>query len=1272
MTDLKDQNIFFVTNSDLTRLDEKEAVLFVRDLLWSEARRLNIPLNKINATEEIYVPDGGIDASVEYEVVHSESNIFFTGLNGYQLKSGENFSPDKAKQLRNELYKKQSKEYNSENLKVGIKKCLDKNGSYIIICTGLDLTTEQRDKAKDELEKILKNECKYQSPKIDVWSQSQLKAFISIFPSLCLKVNQRDNAFFQSHDSWSFNEDVKKPFVHDNAQIKLIEQISGEVAGNTDSAQHLRLLGEPGNGKTRLAFEALNTDYLRPLVIYTNARSFQDSVLMNEILKSDNSFNLILVLDECDEDALYYVWNRLKNRGPRIKLISIYNEPSSRKETNIFYAPLLSDEKIGEIITKYGVPLDQANRFASLCSGSPRVAHVVGLNLKNNPDDLLKNPEEVDVWGKYIIGSEDRRSERVRKRMIVLKYISLFKKVGLEDSSGDYNCLFGIVKEADSSITDEMFKEILIELKNRRILQGTYVYYITPKLLQIWLWTEFWKTHNVGFEFEDFASHLTPNLLQNFFEIFKYARASDATMSIIDQLFGQNGPYKDDQFLKTRLGANFFLNLTRAAPKLALKCLKRLLSNKTKDELLAFTTGRRQVVWALEYTGQFAELFTDSIRLLLHLAEAENETYSNNATGVFQKFFSLGWGELAPTETPPIERLKLVKDILTSNNSSFRLLALKAIDSSLSENLIRDIGLEREPLSEQPKRWTPKTYGEIYESLDFSWNLLVNELDTSRDKEKAEIINIISHNLHYISRFAKLSDMVLTSIRKLSTRKDIDIRPIIISLVRMNRFIKRDAPKDIADKWALLLEDITGSDFDAKLKRYVTLNLMEDEYDGEGKRIDISGKKLSELAEEVIKGKSSLNKHFQWLMTQEAQNGYKFGYILGQKDSGYSMLNLLVEEQRKVINSSLYFLSGYCRAYSEANPKNFEQFISNLSKESGTINWVPELIWRSGLTDDLGKFLIDLFKNKKIRFDEFQKFKYGAELENLSENTFLDWINVFLEQKNYVADSLCLDFCNFYFIRFKGRKKLPRDIILEILLRCINIKEGEIKFKDQMDDYNWKALANEFLNQYTGDEERIAKKMIEFFGEDTSITRNSFSTATEVLEIIMSKIPVQVWNIIVKHIGTGRFNHREFNLTHWLRGGKDDILPYKQNNPPIELIPFSVIQEWVDKDPTKRAPYLATFVPKSLFINENRICYAREILIHYGNIKGVKSSLMSNFYSEGWIGPGSVHFQSKKDYFVEYKRKETSQIVIDWVDDFISELDLQIIREKIEEEREDR
>ncbi len=185
----------------------------------------------------------------------------------------------------------------------------------------------------------------------------------------------------------------------------------------------------------------------------------------------------------------------------------------------------------------------------------------------------------------------------------------------------------------------------------------------------------------------------------------KYAAESDVARSVVEKLLGANGPFQNDDYLQTQSGARFFLALTEANPKAALACLKRTIGTWSRENLLEFTIGRREVVWALERIAMWRDLFTGAAQLLLALGEAENESWANNASGVFTGLFSLAPGELAPTQAPPQERLSVLKEALKSSSKKRRLLAIHACNKALeSQYFFRDVGAEYQGLRNVPNK----------------------------------------------------------------------------------------------------------------------------------------------------------------------------------------------------------------------------------------------------------------------------------------------------------------------------------------------------------------------------------------------------------------------------------------------------------------------------------------------------------------------------------------------------------------------------------------
>ena len=181
------------------------------------------------------------------------------------------------------------------------------------------------------------------------------------------------------------------------------------------------------------------------------------------------------------------------------------------------------------------------------------------------------------------------------------------------------------VKMADDRITLYKFQSIIHQLRERKILQGEFTLYITPKALHIKLWTQWWEINRPDFNLETFIQDLEPELVECFYDMFVYAAESEVALRVVKELLGPNGHFRDNEYLKTRLGSRFFLALTEADPESALKCLMRTIGTWDKETLLEFTEGRRSVIWALEKIAMWRKLFPDAARLLLALGETENE-----------------------------------------------------------------------------------------------------------------------------------------------------------------------------------------------------------------------------------------------------------------------------------------------------------------------------------------------------------------------------------------------------------------------------------------------------------------------------------------------------------------------------------------------------------------------------------------------------------------------------------------------------------------------
>ena len=1266
------ETIFTVKNEHLNQLDQNAAVDFFRRLLWAEARRLGIELSKIHVSSWVNVADGGVDASVNDAQIANGYGIIKRGKTCYQIKSGATFKPWEPAKIKNELFKGTP---NRQNLGASIRACLDVDGTYILVCTGIDPTELRREEIRSHIEEYLK-QCDYPHPKVEVFTQNTLRNFLGAFPSLALWVNGSAGAIFQTHQSWSEDATMRVAFVPGRSQDDRISEIQEKIRENND-AVHVRVLGEPGIGKTKLVLEATSSEDLKPLVIYCPASQFRDSILMNEILRDDNGFSAILIIDECNQESRSYIWNKLRHRGPRIKLITIYNDYEEKSGDIHYYdAPPLDNEQICSIIQSYtSISNAEPYRWAELCSGSPRVAHVIGENLVKYPEDLLKPPGTVDIWERYIVAGDDPNSEQTEQRRLILQYLALFKRFGYERSvASEAKAIAKKVREADNRITEDKFQSVIHQLRGRKILQGDFTLYITPKALHIKLWTQWWEIRHTTFNLETFIQDLEPELVECFYDMFVYAAESEVALRVVKELLGPNGPFRDDESLKTRLGSRFFLALTEADPESALRCLMRTIGTWDKETLLEFTDGRRSVIWALEKIAIWRKLFPGAARLLLALGEAENERISNNASGVFAELFSLGPGAVAPTEASPVERLPVLKEAFESGSKERRTLAVKACRKGLiSDHFSRTSGAEYQGIRKEPDLWQPKTYSEWREAYRSLWQLLSGQLEHLPEDERKKAVGILLGHAGSIGRIPNLGNMVVNTIETIVENRYASEKQVIETISRIlfhdNSYVEnKGLPAEIRQSFEQIRDNLIGSDFHSLMQRYVGMDLIEDELLEYKDGVDRIQPRLETLAKQSIDNPILLESELPWLVTAEAENGNKFGYELGKIDENLSLLPMFLDTQRNAGgNASTYFLSGYFHAIFDRDLTLWEQQLDVLCEDTTLNAIVPSLTYHAGLTDQAGLRVLNLAESGTININDFGLFIYRNAITNLSDKVFNAWIEFLLNSMDRSAIGLALKLFSNYYISRKPKPTLPCELAFQLLSHPELFKESDDYRYDTMTDFYWTGIAKELLYSYPWKALDLVQLVLVPFGSDRTIF-DAFSQSCSFLTEATKRYPVEVWEYVSEYLGDrGNFS-RTMSIGRWLK--EADLSETEKSKGALTLIPREKIWEWVDRDIENRAWYLASeFVPKTLLIEEWHNSLARDILVRYGDREDVGSTLISNYSTEVFWGSASLHYEERLKELTDIQNSDNDKKVDRWINEFISFLEEQIEHAKIREER---
>lgn len=1256
-------SIFSTQPADLSSLTAEKAVEIFRDVLWCHAKKKGVPVTNVHISSKVYVKDGGVDARVDNDSELAGDDLLIAAGTCYQIKTGSTFLPWRPSQLRNELFGKSISKIDLSNLNSQVKQCLEGSKRYIIVCFGVDPTPEQRDSSQKTLISDLRK-CGFSDPKVDIWGQTHIIGLLSDFPSLCLRILGRAEFQFQSIESWAQNADMRSDVKLGDAQNVFIETIRSELRNGN---HHLRIIGEPGIGKTRLVLEALSVEDLGPNVIYIpHAEDFQHSQLFNELLKSDNSFYVILVIDECPEKERASIWNVLKGRRERCSLITIDHGPetSSDESMKVLECSVLADKEIANILNNYISSKNDAERWAPWCSGSPRVAHAVGQNLKQNPDDILKPPAVVPIWERFIAGYEDPDTESNKEKLIVLRHLALFERFGFESPvSDEARFISDIVTEIDSRITWGRFQSIVESMKGRRIVQGKTTLFLVPKALHIYLWLEYWKHYGRGFNFESFMGRLPDTLRGWFTRMFIYAHANPQAQEVVKDILSPDGPYDDEVFLTSELGCRFISVLAEADPRATLSCIERTLGKWPKEKLLAWNDNRQSVVWALEKIAVWPDTFIGAARMLLKMGATETSKYSNNASGTFAGLFSLAYGPVAPTETPPDKRLPVLKEALESEDSGEKALGLKACESALSTYWgFRLIGAEYQGLKPTARLWVPKIYDEIFDAYSSVWDLLFS---LSRDwpEESRRLANnvLINASTGLVQR-PPFVDTVLTTLEKLISDRATELREVVNFITYARRYMKDNLPEDVMKRINRLDDMIAGETLESQIWRYVLFSSWDEERDPELQESYSLEGKLKELAKQSIKEKNVLVKILNYLVRTEGHKLYQFGLELAVQDSEREIFPLIVNAQRAAgANGNTQLIGGYLYGVRQIDETMWEQIIIDLMFEKDFANIAGQLVRRTGVNGRILQVMITAYKDGIVKANDFLVLQYRHEIKGITHDLIESVLNVLVTEGGEEKIGVALDIAAAVYSDKDHPIEMPEKLIYD-LLTC------PILFNDRlntMQNYHWRQLAKNYLLQYPMSDLKIFKHILSYFEHDNFIILKSGNAFHEIAAHIARQKPSETWHIVKDLLGD-LDSKLAWRILHWMEEEFD--FGEEPKIRPITYFPLDEILAWLEKSSDTRAPAIARTAPKTLDLSDDGKI-TRELLSRYGHLKSVSDAMYANFGTGGWSGPASQYYRKKRDQARSWLEGETSPNVIRWLEEYIEGLNKNIKREEISEER---
>jgi len=1251
-------NLLDVPIAAVTALTPERSVVVLRAILRSECGYAKLSPTVLTISSRLTIADGGIDAEVNVRpgpTIPTDC-IFKTGVTGFQIKSGTSFKPWTPSSVRGELL-------NSRGiLHSEVERLVRRGGRYTLLCTGHDVTPEQRNDSRQQIAAVLAEVGFWGYEElIEVLGASHIAEFAERYPGTAslLAVDAIQEALVL--DEWRQDAHMANPFETFPEQAQMIAYIREGLKGET---KHIRVLGEPGLGKTRIVLESVKDENIAPYVLYIQHGSeFGRTRLFRQLLKSGYDKPLVLVIDELAESGLSDIWRHLKPRCGSLKIVSLDHGRDETYDDQIdrLTAPRLPDEIMKNMLASRVGESRHLDRWVAICEGSPRVAQAVADNLQSNPDDLLKPPSTVPVWARFLHGYRRRDESSARQTDCVTQHLALFSRFGYEAPVSDEALYIAeLIRKVDPTIGWARFQEVVESLRARRVLQGSRTLFFVPKALHIYLWKQFWVNYGHGFDFTQTFQEMPASLHTWFMNMFKFA-GDNATAHVINDILRSDGIFSERAVLASAKGSQFISILAEANPLAVLKLLESTVGKWTDEELLCLKGDRQSLVWALEKIAVWPTLMVRATQVLVRFAVNENANFSNNSTGTLIGLFRIG-PEAAATESTPECRLPAMLKLLRGSRDAERRLGLKAMGAALDSYGmgLRIIGPEYQGLKERANLWTPATYDELWEAKLIYFQALVDETDSWMLSLRTEVCQALLEAVEQQIATPVCTELAFQVLTVLVDDSSMPPEKMNGFFWRWKMYKDDGKQPEIRKRMQGFERRYTRRDLASRFRRYVIdvdwIEWNEDALERNNKPKSRAKSLVNALARRMARHPETFS-HIQHLLspTKDGAALFYFGEQLAFNDCSRALL--LPLSHLALATKHQVCLHGYLIGVRASDPELYFFTVRGfLDIESSA--WLgATLALRTDYDDGLFAQCLDVLGKKWIDPMLFTVLRYGRAIESVLPERTGRLLHQLKEDGALDSRVLLVELLDS--IPFADSSPCSSNFVFEVVSRAIPGDEN----RDPMHSYHWKKVCSKLIKWDAGRTLPLLDALLSKMGRAYRLSYDADVVA--LTNELVQADPNGAWDIVRVHFEQSLPEWR-IDLFQWLKGGRSGCDERKPIGAITDL-PVSEILEWIEEVPEARAELMAQAAAGTLDEPSGRL--TRELLHRYGHIDGVRMGISATFRSGGWMGPTSAHLKRKREQLRRWLSAGFEIDITQWVEAEIEYLDGKIEREEIDEER---
>ena len=1071
-------------------------------------------------------------------------------------------------------------------------------------------------------------------------------------------VNRYKNTASRDLEDWKSVE--RNHSYHYASDEKRTRDLESLVAALELERAVVRLTGASGLGKTRLLLEAIDTSTSidESCALVFNAPGYDTAIKDSIRTMVEDCVHGLVVIENCSIDLHNHLAKEVNKTECLLKLVTVgYSDDQVDDSIHIKLSPL-SDEAIKQVLSPILVGMDSSDvdRVARFAQGYPLIATLIAGQYQKE-GQLLGSIESSSVVRKLIDGDGGITSAEKE----VLSACSLFDVFGTSEGVAGEEARYIAEYVAGSSL--KIFDRVLKIFTGRQIINraGRYAR-LVPKPLALTLASEWWEETSYDRQ-KQLIDSIPDSLMHSFCTQASYLDGQPSVQRFSDQLFGGQSPFVQAEALLTERGSKLFRAFVEVNPDSTSNALYHVLSEYSHEQLQAIDGDtRRNLVWGLEKLCFHTDVFEKSAWCMLLLASAENESWSNNATGMFAQLFRVN---LSGTQAKPNIRFDLLRRAIKLDQPNINMVVLEALDQAISTyGGTRTVGAEYQGTKAPLEEWRAELWQEIFDFWQQAFDLMLVIYERG-DVQKEKVLSGIGHSIRgFVARGRiEMLDSVIRKVVSINGRYWPSALASIKDTFEYDSKGMKQETIDALNGWLELLSP-DDAELSERLKILVTNPPWEHHKGEEGNYVDLAAQNAKALATELSNNINELLPYIGLLLQGEQKQSYVFGCQLAHDLADVKpLLDLALANLLTIEQPDSRFILGLYRGIFEKSPQFWQENIDLLLADEQLVHHYPDFIRTGDIEKAHLDTLLELIQGGVLSPNCANVLSYGSVTDGIKPDVMADFCLQLAElgdQASWSALNVIYMYC---FSNKDSIIKLREQ--LKQLVAAVPLHKGQEG--TATDAHHWHDMAKKLLKE-RDEEFAVALTNQLIAASKHGLNHGDIWSYTKPLMLnIMSDYSDILWpifgNAIVQAEGVERY---------WLQQLLERETNLGSNMPSVlSVVPVESVIEWCSMLPDLGPVFVARCLnvledveeqqqPSELFV---------ALLENFGDNQAVANELSANMGTRGWSGSLVPYLESDKLALSPLIEHENAN-VRGWLKDHIAYIDRQIAEEsKRDEER---